>query len=179
MHSWFKGAAIFEKVLENGLQKRVKEWYLVDALSFTEAEARLIEEVKPFISGEFTVSDIKRGRYSEVFFGEGEFFWEAKIEFTTLDEKSGLEKRTKTKALVQSSSDIKEAIEFFEEGMKGTLADYRIAGFNMTDIMDVFPFGLTTQSGEKVEEHTERIKSRREAENDSESDDSPDDDSEE
>ena len=51
MHSWFTCKVSFEKVMENGMQKKVTEPYLVDALSFTEAEARIIEEVRPFITG--------------------------------------------------------------------------------------------------------------------------------
>lgn len=66
MHSWFTCRISYEKVLENGLQKKVTEPYLVDALSFTEAEARIVEEIRPFISGEFTVADIKRAHYSEL-----------------------------------------------------------------------------------------------------------------
>ena len=58
MHTWFECKIRYEKVMENGMQKKVTEPYLVDALSFTEAEARIIEEMTPFISGEFTVSDI-------------------------------------------------------------------------------------------------------------------------
>lgn len=67
MHTWFEGKIRYEKVAENGMNKKVTEPYLVDALSFTEAEARLIEEVTPFITGEFTVIDIKRANYSEIF----------------------------------------------------------------------------------------------------------------
>ena len=67
MHTWFEGKIRYEKVAENGMNKKVTEPYLVDALSFTEAEARLIEEVTPFITGEFTVTDIKRANYSEIF----------------------------------------------------------------------------------------------------------------
>ena len=66
MHTWFECKIRYEKVMENGMQKKVTEPYLVDALSFTEAEARIIEEMTPFISGEFTVSDIKRANYSEL-----------------------------------------------------------------------------------------------------------------
>lgn len=65
MHTWFECKIRYEKVMENGMNKKVTEPYLVDALSFTEAEARIIEEITPFISGEFTVSDIKRANYSE------------------------------------------------------------------------------------------------------------------
>ena len=70
MHTWFECKIRYEKVMENGMNKKVTEPYLVDALSFTEAEARIIEEITPFISGEFTVSDIKRANYSELFFCE-------------------------------------------------------------------------------------------------------------
>ena len=70
MHNWFECKISYDKVLENGMQKKVTEPYLVDALSFTEAEARIIEEIRPFISGEFTVTDIKRARISEIFFNE-------------------------------------------------------------------------------------------------------------
>ena len=67
MHNWFECKIRYEKVMENGINKKVTEPYLVDALSFTEAESRIIEEITPFISGEFTVSDIKRANYSELF----------------------------------------------------------------------------------------------------------------
>lgn len=118
MHSWFTCRISYEKVLENGLQKKVTEPYLVDALSFTEAEARIVEEIRPFISGEFTVADIKRAHYSELFFNEnGDCFYKVRIYFITLDEKSGAEKRTLARMLVQASS-LKDAISIFEEGMK-------------------------------------------------------------
>ena len=70
MHNWFECKISYKKMMENGMQKKVTEPYLVDALSFTEAEARIIEEIRPFISGEFTVSDIKRDRLNEIFFNE-------------------------------------------------------------------------------------------------------------
>ena len=66
MHTWFECKIRYERVMENGMNKKVTEPYLVDALSFTEAEARIIEEMTPFISGEFTISDIKRANYSEL-----------------------------------------------------------------------------------------------------------------
>jgi hypothetical protein len=127
-------------MMENGLQKKVTEPYLVDALSFTEAEARIIEEMKPFISGEFVVVDIKRARIAELFFNEsGDRYYKFKVFFITLDETSGAEKKTAAQMLTQAS-DIKEAIAVLENGMKGTLADYVIASVSETLIMDVFPF---------------------------------------
>ena len=97
MHNWFECKVRYEKTMENGVQKKVTEPYLVDALSFTEAEARIIEEMTPFMSGEFLVSDIKRAQYSELFesFEEAADKWfKAKLTFITLDEKSGKVKKT-------------------------------------------------------------------------------------
>lgn len=157
MHSWFQCNVNFEKMLESGMQKKVTEPYLVDALSFTEAEARIIEEIKPFITGEFTVTDIKRARLSELFFNEnGDRYYKVKVYFITLDEKSGAEKRTGAKMLVQANT-LKEAISVLEEGMKGTMADWTLASVSETQIMDVFPFNpdsiLEQSKEEKVAEN--------------------------
>ncbi len=138
--NWFECKVSYEKVMENGAAKKVSEPYLVDALSFTEAEARIIEEMKPFISGEFTISDIKRARIAELFFNEnGDRYYRIKVFYITLDEKSGAEKKTAVQMLAQAS-DIKEAIAVLEEGMKGTMSDYTIASVTETMLMDVFPF---------------------------------------
>lgn len=140
MHNWFECKVSYEKTLENGMQKKVTEPYLVDALSFTEAEARIIEEIKPYISGEFTITDIKRARLSELFFNDnGDRFFKAKVMFISLDEKSGTEKKTAVQMLAQAS-DIKEALKVVEKGMEGTLADYSVASLAETTIMDVFPY---------------------------------------
>lgn len=148
IHNWFLCKVSYEKILENGMQKKVTEPYLVDALSFTEAEARIIEEMSPFITGEFTVSAVGRAKLSEVFFNEdGDRYYKAKIYFITLDEKSGIEKKTAAQMLVQASN-LKEVITVLEEGMKGTLADYTIASIAETQIMDVYPFDPSTQTDE-------------------------------
>lgn len=140
MHNWFECKVSYEKILENGMQKKVTEPYLVDALSFTEAEARIIEEIKIYITGEFTISDIKRAKYSELFFNDnGDRFYKAKVMFISLDEKSGAEKKTAAQMLAQASS-LKEALEVVEKGMAGTLADYNSVSLTETPIMDVFPY---------------------------------------
>ena len=150
MNNWFECKVSYHKMQENGMQKKVTEPYLVDALSFTEAEARIIEEIRPFITGEFTVTDIKRARFSDTFFNDkGDRFYKIKIYFITLDEKSGAEKKTAAQMLVQAS-DLKDAINVFEEGMRGTLADYQIAMVTETQLMDVFPFDPSATPGEKL-----------------------------
>lgn len=147
MHNWFLCKVSYEKILENGMQKKVTEPYLVDALSFTEAEARIIEEMSPFITGEFTVSAVGRERLTEVFFNKGERYYKVKINFITLDERSGVEKKTPAKMLVEAEN-IKEAISVFEEKMRGTLSDYVIVSVSETAIMDVFQYTYENEGSE-------------------------------
>ena len=140
--NWFECRIRYEKMMNNGMQKKVTEPYLVDALSFTEAEARIIEEMTPFISGEFTVSDIKRANYSELFpsMDEQDDRWfKCKLVYIALDEKSGAEKRTSTNVLVQAS-DLDRAKKNLDENMKGTMADYQVPSVTETAIMDVYPY---------------------------------------
>ncbi|MCD8261911.1 MAG: DUF4494 domain-containing protein [Bacteroides sp.] len=150
MHTWFECKIRYDKTMENGMIKKVTEPYLVDALSFTEAETRIIEEITPYISGEFTVSDIKRANYSELFFSEEESadrWFKCKLLFVTLDEKSGTEKKVASHVLVQAA-ELRDAIAKLDEGMKGTMADYQIASVTETAIMDVYPYGA---EGDKPE----------------------------
>lgn len=138
MGKYIETKVSYDKILENGVNKRVSEPYLVDALSFTEAEARITEEVSPFISGEFSVSAVKKSNISELFFDStGDRWYKVKVVFITLDEKSGAEKHKATYILVQASS-FKDAYDNFVEGMKGTIADYEIAAITETAIMDVY-----------------------------------------
>lgn len=143
MYTWFECKVRYDKVMENGMNKKVTEPYLVDALSFTEAEKRITEEITPYISGEFTISDIKRANYSELFSSDEESadrWFRCKLIFITLDEKSGAEKRTSTQILVQAA-DLRDAVKKLDEGMKGTMADYQIGSVAETTILDVFPYG--------------------------------------
>lgn len=139
LHTWFESKVRYEKTMENGNDKKVVEPYLVDALSFTEAEARTIEEVTPFISGEFTIMAIKRASYDETFLGEGDRFFKCRLAFITLDEKSGAEKKTKSNMLVQANT-LQEAKDKVVEQMKATMADYTIEMVKETDIVDVYPY---------------------------------------
>ena len=140
MYNWFECKVKYDKMQENGIQKTVTEPYLFDALSFTEAEKRVVEEIQPFISGEFTVSDIKRRRFADTFFNEtGDRYYKARLFFLTLDEKSGTEKKTNVNMLVQAST-LREAFEIVENEMKKTMIDYEFHTISETPIMDVFPY---------------------------------------
>lgn len=143
MANWFECKVRYDKVQDNGSVKKVIEPYLVDALSFTEAEARIIEEQTPFISGDFSVSAVKRTKISEIFYDEGGDRWYlAKVAFITIDEKSGVEKKTNSLILVQAT-DFKNAVENFTKGMADTMADYEIVSIAETPLMDVYRAKLT------------------------------------
>ena len=143
MHTWFTCKISFTKVMENGMNKKVTDAYLVDALSFTEAEARIIEEMTPYISGEFSVADVSKARYSEIFFADDDinasYWYKVKLAFITLDEKTGSEKKTFTNVLVQAP-DFRDAVRRLDKGMKGSMADYIIVSVAETPIMDVYPY---------------------------------------
>lgn len=138
MTQWIKTSVRFDKIMENGAVKKVTEPYLVDALSFTEAEARIIEEVTPFISGDFTVSAVKKSKISEIFRDDmGDKWYLVKVAFITIDERTGAEKRSVSQMLVQAN-DFANAVENFKDGMKDTLADFEIVSVAETPIIDVF-----------------------------------------
>lgn len=142
VQNWFECKIKYERTMENGTNKAVTEPYIVDALSFTEAEARIIEEVTPFIQGEYTVTDIKRQKFSEIFTSNKDSddkWFKLKLVYVTLDEKSGNEKKTSTLVLVQAG-DIRTALKNLDEGMKGSLADYTIASAVETAYLDVYQY---------------------------------------
>lgn len=145
MSLWFECKVRYEKIAQNGMVKKVNEPYLVDALTFTEAEARIMEEMKPYISGEYSISSEKKTKISEIFFNEGGDRWYlVKVNFITLDENSVTEKKSTSQILVQAS-DFDGALEAFKNGMKGTMADYEIGSITETPIMDVFPLNLSAK----------------------------------
>lgn len=157
MHNWIECKIRYEKVMENGMNKKVTEQYLVDALSFTEAEARIIEEIALFIPKEFTVSGLKKANYSEIFEDEtGDRWYKCKLAFVTLDEKSGAEKRITANVLVQAD-DLRKAIKNLDEGMKDTMADYVIVSVSETAIMDLYPYSPDTDAKQEFPQAGETV----------------------
>ena len=142
MALYFEVKATYDKMTENGLVKKVTEPYLFDSLSFTEAESRAIEELTPFISGDFTVKACKRTPIAEIFNLGAERYYLAKVAFITIDERTAQEKRSISQILV-GASDFKEAYDNFLDGMKGTMADFELVSLAETPIMDVYPAKLS------------------------------------
>ena len=143
MNTWFTCKVRYEKTLENGQNKLVTEPYLVDALSFTEAEARIIEEMTPFVCGEFSVSAVAKANYAELLSAEddlsADLWYKVKLGFITIDERTGSEKKTFSNVLVQAS-DLRDALNRLDESMKGSMADYVVVSVSETPIVDVFPY---------------------------------------
>lgn len=140
--NYYECKICYQKTLDSEKTQKVKESYLVNAISFSEAETRIIKEMSPFITGEFQVTDIKISRYSEIFHSQetdADKYFKAKLVFVVLDEKSGKEKKTSTQVLVQAVS-LEKAMEGIKEGMKGSMMDYAVATIQETPIMDVYHY---------------------------------------
>ncbi len=153
--TWFECKIRYEKTMDDGLQKKVTESYVVDALSFSEAEEKMIEEMSSYISGEFSVTDIKKASYSEIFFcdnNEADRWYKVKLQYITIDEKSDKEKRTNVNHIVQAGS-FNEAVKNINEVMGGTMIDYVIVSITETAILDIFEH--KPQTAKKTEEKPE------------------------
>lgn len=146
MANWFECKVNYHKIVENGVQKKVTDTFMVDALSFTEAEARVTEEVTPFVSGDFSVASVKRTKIGEIFRDDTADKWYlVKCAFITIDEKTATEKRSISLMLV-AGSDFKGAYDNFMAGMNGTLADFEIVSIVETPVLDVYDVKLDAGS---------------------------------
>lgn len=146
MAQWIEVKVRYEKLTEKGVTVKVTEPFLVDALSCTEAEARIVEEVSPYVSGELNVLSVNKTKISEVFWNaDGDKFYKVKVNYITLDEKTGAEKRTATYILVQAS-DFADAFSNFNKGMQGSMADYEIESIAETKIVDVYKYQVPEEA---------------------------------
>ena len=139
MSNWFECKVKYQKVDENGKQKGVAENYMVDAVSFTDAEARITDELKDYAGlGEFVVASIKTTNYAEIIPNEsGDRWFKCKAVFISFDEKSGKERRTSQTMLVQAT-DVKDAYDVLSKALSTTMADFTIPAINESSIMDIF-----------------------------------------
>lgn len=147
---WFEIKISYEKTLDDGTQKRVKELYVVDALSFTEAERRITEEMASRVRGAFAVTDIKKAPYREIFFSDeatADRWFKAKLQFITIDENTEKEKRSNVYYLVQAAT-LQGAVKNVDSTMGTTMIDYVIASIAETVAMDVFEY--TTVAGKET-----------------------------
>lgn len=135
---WFEIRAVYERTIENGQTAKVKEDYLVEAETVTEAEKRGVEELTPIIVGEFEVESVKKRKIAEIFDNNDRETWfKAKVEFVTLDEKTAAEKRTASTMMVRAD-DIFEALAELKEGMKGTTSDWEVVSLSKSTIEEIY-----------------------------------------
>ena len=139
---WFECKVRYEKTGDDGMPRKVTETYVVDALSFSEAESRILEEMGKYVSGELEVCDLKIAQYKEIFFADNDLAdkgYKAKLAFITIDEKTDKEKKTSVFYLVNAGN-INSALKNVDELMGSTMIDYQTCNLTETHIMDVFEY---------------------------------------
>lgn len=143
MNKWFEVTVKGERDnIENGKHQKVTEKYLFDALSYTEAESRATEKMAELFPGEFAITKINPIKLSEIFFdGKSDYWFKCKINYITINEKTGKEKKTPAYMYVQAS-DTKSAEENLKEGMKGTMSDWSIESIAETKIIEAYKYDL-------------------------------------
>ena len=134
----------YQKILEDGKEKKVTEQYVVEALTFTEAESRIIEEMTPYISGEFDVVSEKIAPYNEIFLSDrtdDDKWFISKVGFITLDERTDKEKKQTFRYLVQAATS-ELALDYTKEMFSHGMSDYSIEAVQDTPTIDVFLHGV-------------------------------------
>lgn len=152
--TWFKTKVKYQKTQEDGSVKVVSEAYVVDALSFTEAESAIIEEMSVYVSGELRVSGIAKSNFDEIFFSDKEdddSFYICKLQFISYDDKTNKEKRSNVTYLVQAKS-MHRAINNIDEVMGKMMIDYEIIGLSKTNVYDVFEHKTKEEKEQKSNE---------------------------
>jgi hypothetical protein len=140
MQTWFECKVKYVKIDDDGRERKVSESYLVDAVTFTDAETRIIQQMQTMVRGEFTVDNIKKSNIVEIYPHEnGEWWYKAKIGIVTIDENAGKEKKINNYFLV-AADDIKQALQRLEEGLSYILVPYQTTSLAISTIVDVFPY---------------------------------------
>ncbi len=139
MNSWYTVKVKFTKEYQDGTLKRVTEPYLVNSYSFTDAEARIYQEVGEFVRGEFLVTSISKTEFADIFhYDDAEDWYKCKVSYVTEDD-NGKEKKVNNNFLV-SAHNVKEAYTRIEESLKGLMVSYEIPMINLTPIVEIYPF---------------------------------------
>ena len=155
--TWYATKVRYQKTMEDGCEKVVTEQYLIEALSFTEAESAIIEEMSVYVSGELKVSNLGQANFKEIFFSDvddDDKWYKAKLQFITIDEKTEREKRSNVNYLVQAKS-LARALRYIDEVMGNTMIDYDVVGLNETKVYDVFEYHAPSSDQKEDEDKNE------------------------
>ena len=141
MQTWFESKVKYLKVSESGNEQMVTESFLLDAVSYTDAETRIIRQMQQIVKGnEFAIVDIKKSRIAEVFpFENGEWWFKATINLVAIDEEAGREKKLRTYYLIMAD-DIKDALDRLDESLSYLVIPYVVSSLAVSTIVDVFPY---------------------------------------
>lgn len=140
MNTWFKVKVKYTKQLESGSFKRVSEPYLLSAMTFTDAEARIYEELGSFIRGEFSVMGITREDIQDIFqYDDADTWFKCKISYDNIDDE-GDKKRTVTQNFLVSAKTVKDSYERIEESLETLMLDYQIISIIASPIVEIFPY---------------------------------------
>lgn len=140
MSTHFEVKVRYEKLMQDGKVKKVNEPYLIDAVSFSDAEKRINEELEHFINGDFFLNGMKIVNYSDILPGKENSIWfKCKITYISIDEAKGIERKSSSYMLVQAN-DVTEAKEVIDNVMEGCVSDYTIPSISETKIQDVFEY---------------------------------------
>ena len=140
MNTWHTVKVKYTKQFTDGTLKRVTEPYLVNSISFTDAEARIHQEVGEFVRGEFLVTGISKTDFQDIFhYDDAEVWYKMKVAYVSEDADSGKEKKINNNFLV-SAHNIKEAYERIEESLKGLMVSYEITAAQVTSLLEIFPY---------------------------------------
>ena len=139
MSAWYQGKIRYQKIDEKDKTSKITEVYLVDAVSYTDAEARIYSTVASN-TPDFHLFGLSRMKLQEVFFVEdgAETWFKVKVNFMSFDEKSQKEKRTPFNMLINAENPL-EAYQLITERL-GTVEDYQITDINITNILEVIPY---------------------------------------
>lgn len=140
--NWFEAKVKYVKVGEDGRERKVSEMYLLDAMSYTEAESRIVSEMEMIVKGDYNIASLKKSNISEVVTSEDETddrWYKAKIAIIDADEVSGKEKSSYQYYLV-AAADTNRALENIERALATFVVPYEVAGINDTKFLDVFPY---------------------------------------
>ena len=140
MNNWFTVKVKYTKQLDNGALKRVSEPYLLAAMTFTDAEARIYEELGAVIRGEFTVTGIARTEIHDIFAYDDEDVWyKCKVTYENMDGDDGKAKKVAQNFLVSAAS-VKQAYDRIKESLHGLMVDFQIPSIIVSPIVEIFPY---------------------------------------
>ena len=140
MNSWFTVKVKYTKQLENGTFKRVSEPYLLAAMTFTDAEARIYEELGSSIRGEFQVTGITRTDLHDIFqYDDAEQWFKCKVTYDRIDE-DGEKAKTISQNFLVSAANVKESYERMEESLATLMIDFNVVSITASPIVEIFPY---------------------------------------